>query len=217
MTRNYHRLWQRPHKPHRDSPYPDIPSEPVQLYTHQNVHLEEFDPYFVTKSHQYQPTFDPESDNNEEDEWEDCNSVDYENGQNCESVTYESDHNDYNEHSDGDYYHDDERHDQQFEPNYNHHEEDFDGQPRQHDYDDDGYEFYSEDSEALGHHFKKLDLGNGIIELSHAANKDVFFHQEADQLYHIECLHCEYYMNRSGFEVPPPGYDYKQHGTNHDP
>ena len=60
MTKNYSRLWGRPHKPHRDSPHPDAPSEPVHLYTHQNIHLEEFDPYYATKPHQNLTTFEPE-------------------------------------------------------------------------------------------------------------------------------------------------------------
>ena len=225
MTRNYHRLWQRPHRPHRDSPYPDIPSEPVYLYTHQNVDLKnverEFGPYFVLKYHQNLPNFDTESDHSEtsgEDEWEDCNSVDYENGQNCESVNYEnSDHeppnNDYYDHSDGDYYHDDERHEQQ-----------------QQDYDDyDYYEGYHDDPEALDHQLQRLEIGderpehdtfsscNTPNEESHFAYKDVFYHEEAGQHFHLECSECIRYMDENGFSVPPPGYDYEQHGTGHDP
>ena len=71
MTRNYHRLWQRPHRPHRDSPYPDVPDVPnvtdvpdapdvpdvpdvpeehVHLYTYQSdFYPEEFE-YFETPS-----------------------------------------------------------------------------------------------------------------------------------------------------------------------
>ena len=235
MTRNYNRLWQRPHRPHRDSPYPDIPSEPVYLYTHQNVHL---DPYFVIKYHQNLPNFDTKSDHSEasgEDEWEDCNSVDYENGQNCESVNYEnSDHeppdNDYYDHSDGDYYHDDERQEQRFEPNYDYQEKNFDRQPSEQDYDDyDYYEGYPDDPEALDHQFQRLEIEikrpehdtfsscNTPNEESHFAYKDVFYHEDAAQHFHLECSECIRYMDQNGFSVPPPGYNYNQHRTGHDP
>ena len=224
MTRNYHRLWQRPHRPHRDSPYPDILSEPVHLYTHRNIHLEEFDPYFVPKSHQNMPTFDPESDHGEatgDEEWEDYESVN--------SDHYDprdQPHDDYYDHSNGHYYHDDERHEQRFEPNYDYYEDNFDRQQSQHDYDHDDYECYPDDPEDLDHQFQRLEIGDERPEhdtfgscntpsQSHFAYKDVFYHEQAGQHFHIECLECIRYMNQWGFSVPPQGYDYKQHGTHH--
>ena len=208
MTRNYHRLWQRPHWPHRDSPYPDINPEPLHLYTHQNLptFAPEFDPLSpaASESGDYGQWQDCE-------EWQDCepeNSDHFDPREPYYANNENSDHfdpreppdNDYYNHSDGDY-----------EPNYDYDEENFERQSSQHDYDD--YEWYPDDTEALSYQFQMLDLGDGIIEMSHAAKKDVFYHHEAGQMYHIQCLDCMDYMNQKGFEIPPPGYDYKQHGT----
>ena len=270
MTKNYSRLWGRPHKPHRDSPHPDAPSEPVHLYTHQNIHLEEFDPYYATKPHQHLTTFEPEVNQGAasgEENWEGFDSrpgspredfcykepshaseYEFDPNHESESANYEnSDHFDprepsvdrqsspdndyyYNDQPDGEYYDDGERRAPGFEPT---HEEDIlehelnrlDLEPKGQDlgdYPNSGngvvypnehdYECYPDDSEALDRQFQRLDIGNDIIEISHAANKDVFYHKEAGQLYHIECLDCMDYMNQSGFEMPPPGYDYNNMG-----
>ena len=267
MTRNYHRLWQRPHRPHRDSPYPDVPDIPdvpdvpeehVHLYSYQSdfypEEFEDFDhPYYPETPDQNETPSNPMFDHGVTSEYESCDKYDhqyrvtsadvdgphderelsaeesepepsdlndsfdhgnnhdfdprepyYANSENSDHFDpRKPSHNDYNDHSDGDY-----------EPNYDYYEGNFDRQPSQHDYDDyDDYECYPDDTEPLDHQFQMLNLGDGIIELSHAAKKDVFYHEEAGQMYHIECLDCMDYMNQKGFEIPPPGYDYKQHGT----
>ena len=193
MTRNYHRLWQRPHWPHRDPPYPDINPEPLHLYTHQNL------PTFA-------PEFDPlspaASESGDYGQWQDC-----EEWQDCEPENSDhfnprepnyannenSDHFDPREPPDNDYYYED----QSYEEYY-----------------DDGEEraaaetYYDED--ILENEFKRLDLepnsqdledypnyGHGVIyppDHNHSANKPTFFHGDSNQEYHHDCHICADYI-----------------------
>ena len=189
MTRNYHRLWQRPHWPHRDSPYPDINPEPLHLYTHQNLptFAPEFDPLSpaASESGDYGQWQDCE-------EWQDCepeNSDHFDPREPYYANNENSDHFDPREppdnddHSDGDY-----------EPNYDYY----------HDNED---QFYPED--ILINEFNRLDLepsqdiedypnyGHGVVyppDHGHSANKPTFFHADSNQEFHHDCHICADYM-----------------------
>ena len=189
MTRNYHRLWQRPHWPHRDSPYPDINPEPLHLYTHQNLptFAPEFDPLSpaASESGDYGQWQDCE-------EWQDCepeNSDHFDPREPYYANNENSDHYDPREppdnddHSDGDY-----------EPNYDYY----------HDNED---QFYPED--ILINEFNRLDLepsqdiedypnyGHGVVyppDHGHSANKPTFFHADSNQEFHHDCHICADYM-----------------------
>ena len=285
MTRNYHRLWQRPHRPHRDSPYPDVPDIPdvpdvpeehVHLYTFQSdfypEEFEDFDhPYYpetpdqnetpsnpmfdhgVTSEyeswdeydHQYRVTsadvdgpYDERELSAEESEPEPSDLNDsFDHGNNHDLDPREpyyansenSDHFDHREPPNYDYY---DHSDGNYEPNYDYYEENFDRQPRQRDYDYDDYECYPDDPEDLDHQLQRLEIGDERPEHdafgtcntpngsppnqdSHFAYKDVFWHEQAGQHFHIECSICVDYMLQWDFSVPPLGYDFKKDGNHH--
>ena len=84
MTRNYHRLWQRPHWPHRDPDVPDVPDVPyvpeehVHLYSYQSdFYPEEFE-YFETPS-TLRPVWvsNPLFDHGVTNEYESCEKYDH--------------------------------------------------------------------------------------------------------------------------------------------
>lgn len=91
MTRNYHRLWQRPHRPHRDSPYPDVPDIPdvpdvpeehVHLYTFQSdfypEEFEDFDhPYYPETPDQNETPSNPMFDHGVTSEYESWDEYDH--------------------------------------------------------------------------------------------------------------------------------------------
>ena len=97
MTRNYSRLWNRPHRPHRDSPYPNVPQEPVHLYTYQsdfypeefvpnqtsldmnptqNVLLEDLDLYYPETPDQNEIPSNPMFDHGVTSEYDSCDDYD---------------------------------------------------------------------------------------------------------------------------------------------
>ena len=200
MTRNYHRLWQRPHWPHRDPPYPDINPEPLHLYTHQNLptFAPEFDPLSpaASESGDYGQWQDCE-------EWQDCepeNSDHFDPREPYYANNENSDHFDPREppdnddHSDGDY-----------EPNY---EEDILN-----------HEFNRLDLEPNSQNLEDYpNYGHYPPDHTHGANKATFLHHDLNQDFHVDCMICEQYIEEIYKEnAADYNYDHENDNSDHGP
>ena len=109
-----------------------------------------------------------------------------------------------------------------------------DREDRSSDEEQNSYDYYVDQTQQfaaehddIDHQFQRLEINderpehdtfspcNTPNEESHFAYKDVFYHEDAGQHFHIDCQECIDYMNQSGFRIPPKGYDYEQHGQEH--
>ena len=109
-----------------------------------------------------------------------------------------------------------------------------DREDRSSDEEQNSYDYYVDQTQQfaaehddIDHQFQRLEINderpehdtfspcNTPNEESHFAYKDVFYHEDAGQHFHIDCQKCIDYMNQSGFRIPPEGYVYEQHGQEH--
>ena len=93
-----------------------------------------------------------------------------------------------------------------------------DEEQNSYDYYVDQTQQFANEHDDIDHQFQRLEISderpehdsfspcNTPNEESHFAYKDVFYHEDAGQHFHIECHECINYMNQSGFEIPPEGY-----------